>query len=78
MPLPAAASPPAAPLVTRPASAPVTSAMTLPASRLSSSRWTNTVAALFMTSITSGRSLLPPYIVVEPEAVMMGRTPMSR
>ena len=70
--------PPAAPLQTKPASAPVMSASTWPAARLSWSMFTMALDARFMASITSGRSLLPPYAVVEPEAEIIELTPMLR
>ena len=40
--------------------------------------FTMALDARFMASITSGRSLLPPYAVVEPEAEIIELTPMLR
>ena len=71
-------SPPAEPEVTSPASAPVISAMTLPAATFRSSRLTMVLDAFSMESRTSGLSLLPPYCVVEPDAAITGLAPRLR
>ena len=53
-------SPPAEPLDTNAASAPTISAMISPALAFSSWTSTSTLAALFIASITSRRSFVPP------------------
>ena len=68
MPLPA-------PLVTMPASAPVTSAMKRPTARFSSTMGTYEAEASAMAWSTSGRMREPPRSVLVPPAWMMGRTP---
>ena len=53
-------------------------AITRPAAMFKSSRFTMVLDAFSITSATSGLSLLPPYIVVVPEAAMAGVTPRLR
>ena len=69
--------PPAAPLDTKPASAPVCWAMILPAASFSSSSRTMAVAASFIASSASGRSLVPPLAVLVPPAWITGVTPIA-
>ena len=70
-------TPPAAPLTTRPASAPVTSAMYSPTFSLSSVRLTKLVEAIAMASTTSGLGFDPPKEVIVPAAWITGLTPSS-
>ena len=68
-------SPLAEPPETKPASAPVASAMALLAARFRSSMFTIMDAALFIASMISGRIFEPPYCVVVPDAVITLFTP---
>ena len=70
-------SPPAAPLETKAASTPIVSAMTSLARLFSSWMWTGVLKALETVEITSGRALPPPYTLMGPAALTMGRTPID-
>ena len=65
-------SPPAAPLHTNPASAPVMRAISCPAARFSSSMFTITRAACDIKARVSGRVRVPPSRVMEPAALIIG------
>ena len=73
----ASVNPAAAPAVTYPASAPVTSARYRPAAACSSSMRTHCRAASAIAAATSGAIGMPLSRVSGPAALMMGRTPSS-
>src|ERR1700745_2614537 len=68
----------ALPQVTRPHSAPVSSARRRPAASISSSRLTNQRDASATAARTCGSIRLPPCIVRTLQQLMNGRTPMAR
>src|SRR5437763_9883278 len=68
----------ALPQVTMPHSAPVNSAMRLPAASISSSRLTNWREAASTAARTCGSIRLPPCIVRTLQQLMNGRTPSAR